>query len=69
MTSIKITIPGESCQFARAGSRGPQRFTPPKQRAAMAAIAHEAALVMNGRPPLEGPLKMQLVAEYIKPES
>ena len=34
-----------------------------------AGLAHEAALAMNGRPPLEGPLKMEIAAEYVKPKS
>ena len=60
--SFCLVTPGMS-------SRGPQRFTPPKQRAHMALVAHVAALAMNGRPPLEGPLEMEIAAEYIKPKS
>jgi Holliday junction resolvase RusA-like endonuclease len=66
---IEIIVPGEPVQFARAGSHGAQRFTPPKQRAAMALIAHEAVIAMEGRAPLEGPLEMEVVAEYLRPKS
>lgn len=50
---IEIIVPGEPVQFARAGSHGAQRFTPPKQRAATrdgpAAYAHTLCKVAGLR--------------------
>lgn len=53
---ITIDVPGLPIPYARSGARGAVRFTPPKQRHAMADIKVFASLAMAGRKPLEGPL-------------
>lgn len=66
---IIIFVPGEAVPFARSGANGKQRFTPGKQRSAMEALGTYANLAMQGRPPLKGPLHMQLRATYLYPAS
>jgi len=66
---IIIHVPGEAVPFARAGANGKRRFTPGKQRNAMTAIGHYAAVAMAGRPPLAGPIRMELQATYLIPPS
>ncbi len=67
--SISFTVPGQAVQFARAGSRGAQRFTPPKQRDHMAAVKMFAATAMGDDSPREGPLKLDLLVAYLIPKS
>jgi Holliday junction resolvase RusA-like endonuclease len=66
---VEFTIPGTPVPFARTGTRGGQRFTPPKQRSAMGVIKHFAQLAMAGRAPMEGPIELTLSATYLKPAS
>lgn len=47
MTAVEFTVPGKPTTWARAGSRGAQRFTPKPQREAKARVA-EAALEAVG---------------------
>lgn len=66
---VAFTIPGQPVPFARAGSQGTRRFTPPKQRDYMLEarrIAHEA---MDGRPPFGGAIAVDVQASYAIPES
>lgn len=71
MASVDITIPGEPVPFARAGSNGKIRFTPPKQRDYMAATKYFAAAAMGkaSLKPFAGPVRMTIVATYLAPGS
>lgn len=66
---IIIFVPGNAVPFARSGANGKQRFTPAKQRAAMDTLGLYANRAMEGRPPLTGPVHMQLRATYPYPSS
>lgn len=66
---LAIEIPGEAVPFARAGSNGKRRFTPPKQAKAMQDIKLFAIRAMAGQGPLEGPLEMNVRATYLVPAS
>lgn len=68
--TIEFTIPGEAVPFARtAGGKTTPRFTPAKQRNYMGAIKMFAARAMQGRPPLEGPVELSVMAVYLWPKS
>jgi Holliday junction resolvase RusA-like endonuclease len=66
---IAFSIPGEAIPFARAGSNGKRRFTPPKQANFMDVVKLFAQRAMEGTAPLEGPLRMQVRATYLVPVS
>lgn len=66
---IAFTIPGEPLAFARAGRNGKFSFTPAPQRNFMAAIRTICAAEMQGAPPLDGPIAMELQANYLWPKS
>ena len=55
--------------FARAGSFGKRRFTPPKQRDYVLEARRIANEAMAGRRPLTGPLKLEVEAWYEIPKS
>jgi Holliday junction resolvase RusA-like endonuclease len=67
--SISFVVPGEAKQFARAGSRGAQRFTPRPQRDYMAAVKMFAQTAMGDEPPRTGPLALTMRVEYLIPPS
>ncbi len=56
-------------QFARAGSRGAQRFTPPKQRDYMGSVKMFAQTAMGDDEPRTGPLALSMRVEYLIPQS
>ena len=67
--AVSFVIPGDPVPFARAGSFGKRRFTPPKQRDYMLEarrIAHEA---MRGAAPFAGPVGVEIEALYELPAS
>lgn len=66
---ISISIPGEPVAFARARSKGKQRFNPRKQADYMTAARHFAAMAMRGRPLFAGPVEMEVDAVFIPPAS
>lgn len=66
---VIIFVPGEAVPFARSGGNGKRRYTPSKQRSAMQALGTYANLAMQGKPPLTGPLHLQLRATYLFPAS
>lgn len=66
---IQFTIPGDPVPFARAGANGKRRFTPKKQSDFMGVIKHFAAEAMDGKPPIEGPVELQIDAFYVVPQS
>lgn len=55
--------------FARAGSFGKRRFTPPKQRDYMLEVRRIAHEAMAGRRALTGPLRFEIDAYYEIPKS
>ncbi|MBX9760667.1 MAG: RusA family crossover junction endodeoxyribonuclease [Beijerinckiaceae bacterium] len=66
---IAIFVPGRPVPWARARSKGAQRFTAPKQRTFMERIKAEARAVMDGDAPFDGPLRLQVRAVYSVPQS
>jgi Holliday junction resolvase RusA-like endonuclease len=66
---VTIRIPIEPVPFARAGSKGKQRFTPEKQKNFMGQIRLFASQAMAGRPLFEGPLEMSATFVYEQPAS
>ena len=66
---IAFQIPGEPVAFARSGGNGSIRFTPKKQRDFMATVKLAAHTAMNGEPPLDGPVNLQIRAVYRVPTS
>jgi len=66
---ISFVVPGDAVPFARAGSRGKMRFTPPKQRSYEGAIKTFASAAMGGEPPMKGPIQLMIRAEYLVPKS
>lgn len=66
---ISFVVPGDAVPFARAGSRGTMRFTPPKQRSYEGAIKAFAFAAMGGKPPIKGPVHLIIQAEYLIPPS
>lgn len=67
--TIAFTIPGEAVPWARAGARGAQRFTPPKQRSYAGALKMFCQNAMRGRAPLDGPVELSVLAIYAWPKS
>lgn len=66
---ILFTVPGEPVPFARAGANGKARFTPRKQADFMTAVRTFAARAMEGRPPMDGPVGLTILATYLVPPS
>lgn len=66
---ISFVVPGRPTPWARAGRNGKRSFTPHKQRAYMKAIVLACKASMKGMPPLAGPIKFQVVAQYYAPRS
>ena len=66
---VQFIIPGDPVAFARAGSFGARRWTPPKQRDYMLEtrrIAHDA---MKGKLLFEGAISIHIEAYYRIPAS
>ncbi len=62
--AIEFTIPGDIVPWARAGSKGKIRFTPRKQADYATAVKLICSVAMKGKPPLEGPIMLDLTATY-----
>lgn len=69
MKSVEFIIPGNPVPFARAGSHGKRRFTPPKQANFMTSVKHFAALAMKGAALFDGPVELCVEAKYLWPKS
>lgn len=69
MTDVCIVVPGEAVPFARAGAQGKRRFTPAPQARQMGVVKLFAQRAMEGRPPLTGPIGLEIFAYYPPPES
>lgn len=66
---VALEIPGPPVAFARAGSRGGQRFTPKPQRDFGNLIKLAAANAMDGAPPTADAVILTLRAVYVAPAS
>lgn len=66
---VEFTIPGDVVPWARAGSKGKIRFTPRKQADYATAVKLICSAAMKGKPPLEGPIMLDLTATYPWPAS
>jgi Holliday junction resolvase RusA-like endonuclease len=69
MSLVSFTIPAEPVAFARSGGNGAVRFTPKRQRDFMALVKLAAHKAMDGEPPLDGPIELQIRATYRVPSS
>lgn len=70
MTPVAFVVPGAPVPFARSGGgKNTPRFTPARQRNGMASIRLFASRAMGDRPPMEGPIRLMVVATYLKPAS
>lgn len=70
MTAISFTIPGSAVPYARTGGGASKpRFTPKRQRDAMAVVKLAAARAMEGRPLMEGAIWLTVEAHYQIPRS
>jgi Holliday junction resolvase RusA-like endonuclease len=74
--AISFTIPGEPAAFARMrvdprrlGMGKKAHFIPAKQGNFMGVVQSYAQRAMEGRPPLEGPIKLQCRVTYLQPAS
>lgn len=69
-SAVEFTVPGEAVPWARSGGgRTVVRFTPARQRNYMAVLKDFGAIAMAGRPPLDGPVELSLMAVYGWPKS
>jgi Holliday junction resolvase RusA-like endonuclease len=66
---LRFIVPGDPVAFARAGTNGKRRYTPPKQAAAMRTIQNKALQAFRGREFLEGALRVEIEAVYTAPQS
>lgn len=66
---VRFTVPGTIVPWARAGGRGHLRFTPAPQRSFMGAIRSLASEAMDGRPLIDGPCEMKILAVWPWPKS
>jgi len=66
---ISFVVPGDAVPFARAGSKGTMRFTPPKQKSYEGVIKTFASMAMGGNPPIKGPIQLMIRADYLIPKS
>jgi Holliday junction resolvase RusA-like endonuclease len=64
---ISFVIPGDAKAFAR--TIGSNRVTPPPQRAYMNLVTYYAFKAMENEELLEGPLKLNITVEYLRPKS
>jgi len=70
MNKLTFDIPGDPVPFARARSNGSRRFTPPKQRAYMAAVQYAAVCAKAGKPMFpKVPLVLTVMATWAYPKS
>lgn len=71
--SVHFVVPGaprgkERPRIGKVGGHA-VAFTPPKTRSEEGAIRMFASAAMAGRPPMEGPLELRLLARYPIPQS
>lgn len=69
MSEIAFTVPGQAVPWARAGAHGSVRFTPAKQRNYAGILRTFCDRAMQGRPPLDGPIELSVMATYAWPKS
>jgi Holliday junction resolvase RusA-like endonuclease len=70
---IRVFVPGQPVAKGRprVTTRGgrPATYTPAKTVAYEGLVAHAAAQVMDGAPPLEGPLRLAVTARFQLPKA
>jgi Holliday junction resolvase RusA-like endonuclease len=66
---IDFKIPGKPCAWQRARSNGKVRFDSPEQTRNKLTVATIGSNAMQGQPPLEGPLYVNIVATWPWPKS
>lgn len=67
---FSFVVPGEPIPWARAGGGlTVHRFTPARQRKYMAGLRLIAQAAMRGGPPLDGPVRLEVIAVYAWPKS
>lgn len=59
---IRFTVAGPPLAWARSGHNGASHYTPARQRKAAAVIAWAAKGAMGHRPPIEGPVVLDIHA-------
>jgi Holliday junction resolvase RusA-like endonuclease len=64
-----LDIPGLPVPYARSGGHGKVRFTPARQRTAMADLKKLASIDMIGRPPLATALSVHFLFQWPFPKS
>jgi Holliday junction resolvase RusA-like endonuclease len=68
--AIEFVVPGELVPWARArGGKTVPHYTPSKQANYMTALKLICSTAMKGAPPLEGPIKLTLLACYPWPRA
>ena len=66
--AISFVVPGVPVPWARAGSHGKRRFTPPMQFAYMTAVRFNALTAMRGLRKLDGAVELTVTAVWPWPE-
>lgn len=66
---ITFTVEGKPVPWSRAGRNGKQTFTPAKVRQYQDWIKLKAVQAMQGQAPLEGPLRLEMLALFDIPPS
>lgn len=56
---VSFVLPGQPQAWQRAGLSGGRHYVPPATAAYERAVALEAKVAMRGRPPMEGPLRLE----------
>lgn len=67
--ALCIYVPGKPVGWQRSGANGSQRYDPPMARAQKKNIAWRAKLAMQGREPLDGALRVEVIAWMLVPAS
>lgn len=68
--TVEFTVPGHIAPWARAGGgKTTFKFTPRPQRDYGAVLRQFAALAMRGKPLMDGPVELRLLAVYPWPKS
>lgn len=66
---VQFTIPGRPTAWQRTVGKGGNRFTPRDMRVAQRAIQVLGKAAMRGKPPLAGPVRLEVLCVYSIPPS
>lgn len=64
---VRFVVPGRPQAWQRTGGSGARRFTRPESAAYKRAVGTVARAAMGRRSPLDGPLRLDVVAVYPRP--